>query len=196
MVSTLRRHDDRIARPEKGTLMTTAPPPPAGRPGPRSRLFGLRPKLALGFGGLLAVLLAGGLYSIALLDRLGGSIDVILRENYQSVLACEQMKEALERLDSAALFSLAGDPAQGRALAAANRPRFEKALATELGNVTLPGEGELARRLARLYGEYAPAHERFLAEAGPSAAAARRAAYFGTLLPLFQQIKTTADAIL
>src|SRR5262249_27676869 len=87
-----------------------------------------------------------------------------------------------------------GDDARGRELAAANRPRFEKALATELGNVTLPGEGPLAHRLERLYGEYRPAHERFLA--GDEPPAARRALYFGTLLPLFQQIKATADAIL
>src|SRR5262249_11369632 len=133
MARALDSESDRSARPTKGTPMTTAPSPQAR--GPRrapSRFFGLRPKLALGFGGLLAILLAGGLYSIALLDRLGGSIDVILRENYESVLACEQMKEALERLDSAALFSLAGDGRRGRELAAANRPRFEKALKTEL----------------------------------------------------------------
>ncbi|HEY8022389.1 MAG TPA: ATP-binding protein [Thermoanaerobaculia bacterium] len=156
--------------------------------------FGLRSKLALGFGGLLALLLAGGIYSITLLDRLGGSIDVILRENYESVVACEQMKDALERLDSAALFALAGDGARGAELAAANRPRFEKALATELGNVTLPGEGALARRLQQLYASYRPAHERFLQSDEPLAA--RRAVYFGTLLPLFQQIRTTADSIL
>ena len=30
---------------------------------------------------------------------LGGNIDVILRENYRSVLAVERMKEALERAD-------------------------------------------------------------------------------------------------
>ncbi len=190
--------------------MPTAPSPQARRSGPRSRFFGLRPKLALGFGGLLAILLAGGLYSIALLDRLGGSIDVILRENYESVLACEQMKEALERLDSAALFSLAGDARRGEELAAANRPRFEKALKTEIGNVTLPGEGALAHRLDQLYATYRPAHERFLADGGANGGAgrgaagaagvqtpgARRAAYFGTLLPLFQEIKATADQIL
>jgi len=182
--------------------MPTPPSPQARRSGPRSRVFGLRPKLALGFGGLLAILLAGGLYSIALLDRLGGSIDVILRENYESVVACEQMKEALERLDSAALFSLAGDERRGQELAAANRPRFETALKTELGNVTLPGEGALAHRLDQLYAAYRPAHERFLAGAAASGAAgvlapgARRAAYFGTLLPLFQEIKATADQIL
>ena len=30
------------------------------------------------------------------LNRLGGAVATILRENYASVVACEQMKEALE----------------------------------------------------------------------------------------------------
>jgi NtrC-family two-component system sensor histidine kinase KinB len=158
--------------------------------------FGLRRKLVLGFGGLLAILVALGLQSVALLTRLGGSIDVILRENYQSVVACEQMKEALERMDSGALFSLAGEADRGRALAAANMPRFERALDVELHNITLPGEGERAERLRRLYAQYRPTLERFLAaDQGGVPPAARRAIYFNRLLPLFDQIKATADEI-
>jgi NtrC-family two-component system sensor histidine kinase KinB len=166
--------------------------PSAGGPAPRT-WFGLRRKLVLGFGGLLAILVALGLQSVALLTRLGGSIDVILRENYQSVVACEEMKEALERMDSAALFSLAGDAARGRTLAAANVPRFERALDLELHNITLPGEGKLAERLRQLYGQYRPTLERFLADEGPLPA--RRGVYFDRLLPLFGDIKATADEI-
>ena len=79
--------------------------------------LGLPTKLALGFVVLLAILLPVGIDSIALLTRLGGSIDVILRENYESVVAGEQMKESLERMDSAALFALAGHTPRGGALA-------------------------------------------------------------------------------
>ena len=42
--------------------------------------FGLRTKLSLGFVVLLAILLAVGVESISLLDQLGGSIDVLLRD--------------------------------------------------------------------------------------------------------------------
>src|ERR1700741_4984713 len=111
------------------------------------RGLGLPTKLTLGFVVLLAILIAVGVESISLLDRLGGAIDVILRENYKSVIACEQMKEALERMDSGALFALAGGPAEGRELADENHPRFEAALKAELANITLPGEGERAERL-------------------------------------------------
>ena len=55
----------------------------------------LRMKLMLGFLPLLAILIGLGLWAIAMFYGLGGSIDVILRENYRSVLAVERMKEGL-----------------------------------------------------------------------------------------------------
>ena len=156
--------------------------------------LGLRTKLTLGFVLLLAILIAVGVQSISLLDDLGGSIDVILRENYRSVIASERMKEALERMDSGALFALAGEPQQGRAIAEQNRPRFDAALKTELGNVTLPGEGERAQRLKQLYTSYTPVLERVLDPNVPLEE--RRSLYFRQLFPTFQQIKGTADEIL
>ncbi len=158
------------------------------------RGLGLRTQLILGFVVLLAILIAVGVESISLLDRLGGSIDVILRENYKSVIACEQMKEALERMDSGALFALAGEEGEGGTLAAQNRPRFAAALQTELGNITLPGEGARAERLRQLFAAYTPVLEQVLAPQAP--AAERRALYFQRLYPTFQQIKETADEIL
>jgi signal transduction histidine kinase len=156
--------------------------------------LGLRGKLALGFVGLLAILVAVGVESISLLSELGGSIDVILRENYASVIACGRMKEAMERLDSGALFALAGEAQQGRTLAAEHRPRFEAALQTELHTITLPGEGERAERLKQLFASYGPVLERVLAAETP--AAERHDLYFTKLYPVFQQIKSTADEIL
>ena len=160
--------------------------------GPRG--LGLPTKLTLGFVVLLAILLAVGVESISLLDRLGGAIDVILRENYKSVIACEQMKEALERMDSGALFALAGEEPRGRSLAVQYRPPFEAALKTELGNITLPSEGERAARLQQLYDAYVPVLQQVLDPGLP--AGQRRALYFQRLYPTFQQIKRTADEIL
>ncbi len=159
-----------------------------------SRSLSLRAKLALGFAALLAIQLGFGVETVSLLDRLGGSIDVILRENYKSVVACERMKEALERMDSGALFALAGEPAEGRKLAVEHHPRFEAALKTELGNITLPGEGARAERLRALYAAYSPVLQRVLAEDLPLPE--RRALYFRELYPTFRSIKQGADEIL
>lgn len=158
------------------------------------RNLGLRTKLALGFVGLLGLFAAVGVESITLLSELGGSIDVILRENYKSVIACQQMKESLERMDSAALFALAGEADQGRALAAEHRPRFQEALETELGNITLPGERERAERIGGRFGEFVPTLQTILTEQSP--VEQRRALYFEKLYPTFLQIKATADEIL
>ncbi len=155
---------------------------------------GLRGKLALGFGGLLLVLLALALAGITWVSRLGGSIEVILRENFRSVLAAQDMKESMERMDSGALFSLTGDPDQGKTLAAVFGDRFEKALALERSNITLPGERERAEAIRRLYGEYRAVLATVLDTARPEAE--RRGTYYSALLPRFQEIKRLADEIL
>ena len=78
-------------------------------------MVGLRQKLSLGFGGLLLITLIIGGQSIFQFRELGQSIDVILRENYRSVVACQEMKEALERMDSGILFVLWGMAERGDA---------------------------------------------------------------------------------
>jgi signal transduction histidine kinase len=154
----------------------------------------LRHKLLLGFGGLLLIILLVGIQSIIRLTSLGKSIDVILRENYRSVIACENMKEALERMDSGALFVILGDTSRGQELIRNNRPRFDKALQVELDNITLPGEGERADRIRLLFGQYTEAMEAVLAPR--LSPAVLHETYFTKLFPLFEQIKDTADEIL
>ena len=154
----------------------------------------LRQKLALGFGGLLVIIAALGIHNISRITALGQSIDVILRENYRSVVACQEMKDALERMDNGAVFVLLGAEQKGNDQIAQNEVRFEKALQVELGNITLPGEGEKAERLKQLFGQY---RSDIKVMGNPVfGREARRKTYFAELLPLFQRIKGTADDIL
>jgi two-component system, NtrC family, sensor histidine kinase KinB len=157
-------------------------------------MLGLRQKLSLGFGGLLLILLIIGSQSIIHLSELGSAIDVILRENYRSVIACQEMKEAIERMDSGILFIFGGEKQQGADLIEKNEAAFDKALQSELNNVTLPGEGERAHRLQDLFNEYKVRLRE--TEAWKGSAEGQRHSYFNTLLPLFQKIKGTADEIL
>lgn len=157
-------------------------------------MLGLRQKISLGFGALLVIILVIGTQSIVRLSRLGVSIDVILRENYRSVIACQQMKEALERIDSGSLFVLLGRVREGEDLVRANRASFEKSLQAELSNITVPGEAEKAARLRDLFRQYEAQLDEFLDPTRPEAF--RGEVYFGRLLPLFGQIKGTADSIL
>jgi signal transduction histidine kinase len=157
-------------------------------------MLGLRQKISLGFGGLLVIIGIIGTQSILNLSTLGQSIDVILRENYRSVIASQQMKEALERMDSGLLFVLLGETQPGQELVRKNEEAFEKALEVELNTITLPGEAEKAGRIRDLFGRY----RSLLAavEDQSTRPALRRDVYFTRLFPLFGEIKDTADEIL
>ncbi len=157
-------------------------------------MWGLRQKLSLGLGGLLAIILVIGVQSITHLSKLGESIDVILRENYRSVIACQEMKEALERIDSGTLFILQGYLEKGKNLIGKNEQVFEKTLRTELNNITLPGEGDKANLLEQQFGQYKMMLKGM--ENGTRSVIIRRQLYFSRLLPLFYIIKNTADEIL
>lgn len=157
-------------------------------------MLGIREKLSLGFGGLLFIIIVIGINSITQLSMLGHSIDVILRENYRSVIACQQMKEAVERMDSGAIFSLLGDVDQGNDLIAENVPVFEAALETELNNITLPGEQQKAEHLRVLFMQYGGALKDVLDLT--LAPETRRQTYFTKYFPIFNQIKATAEEIL
>jgi two-component system, NtrC family, sensor histidine kinase KinB len=157
-------------------------------------MFSLRQKISFGFGGLLIIILVIGIQSIIQLSKLGQSIDVILRENYQSVIACQDMKEALERLDSGVRFILQGYNQKGEEQIRTNEHVFERALRVELNNITLPGEGERAHQVQELFNHYKTALE--VIRDSKQSIILRRQKYFNELLPLFNRIKNTADEIL
>ena len=79
----------------------------------------LNRRLLLGIAPVLAIFLAVGIYAIFLFSKLGGAIDVILRENYRSVVACQKMEEASERMDAGLLLMLGGEEERGKQLFAA-----------------------------------------------------------------------------
>src|SRR5450755_1739760 len=122
--------------------------------GGNSTVKTLRTKLLLGFLPTLAILVVLGLWAVIMFYRLGGNIDVILRENFTSILAAEGMKEAIERMDSGLLFAVGGRDGHGRDQFEANRPRFLQHLKVEQANITIAGEGELADSVDRLFNQY------------------------------------------
>ena len=153
----------------------------------------LRMKLLIGIAPLLAIVVGLGLWAIVMFLRLGGNIDVILRENYQSVLAAQNMKEALERMDSSLLFAIGGEEARGREQLAESRLLFDKNFEAERNNITIhPREDQLVSELTTLREKYMKLTERFFA-ATPGE---RTRLYFTEALPTFNRIKDRADDVL
>lgn len=157
-------------------------------------MIGIRQKLMMGFGGLLAVIAIVGAMTMVQIDELGEAIDVILKENYRSVVACQDMKESLERMDSSTLFTLAGNELEGNRLIKEYASKFRAALNVELGNITLPGEREKAEKIKALFERYVRVVP-LVTESGRSSEE-RQTGYFSKMLPLFQEIKNVAQDIL
>jgi signal transduction histidine kinase len=155
----------------------------------------LRQRILVTLAPLLALLALLGGAGVVLLYRLGGSIDVILRENYDSVLYMERLGEALERIDSTFQFTLADREDPKHEEYEANWVRFGDNLRLEQSNITLPGEAELASRLAQVAKRYRAEGDAF--NALPSGDPRRPRNYFEAegLLERFRELKEVSGSI-
>ena len=142
---------------------------------------------------LMVVLMAGAVVSFV---RLGGSIDRILRANYNSVVAAQNMKETLERQDSAATFFLAGEAQKARDLYELNGKLFRDAYQIEAHNITEPGEQQIADDIGVEYGVYRKSLEHLLYAKPVLAPAQANRLYFDTLEPQFAHLKQRAQDVL
>ncbi len=157
-------------------------------------MLSLRQKLMIGFGGLLLIISVIGVKNIVQVTDLGGAIDSILKENYRSVIASQDMKDALERMDDGALSILLGSREKGITIIKDNTLDFEKALNIELSNITVKGEEEMAHHLQGLYSRYKSAI--LTMEDSSLPPDKLKKIYFTELKPLFEEIKNTSDKIL
>lgn len=153
----------------------------------------MKKRILIGLAPIFVLIVAMGAYAILLFAKLGSQVDIVLRENYRSVIAGQKMKEAAERMDSALFFSLVGEEQRGRQLFADHLPKFEEGLQRELSNITLPGEDRLAHAIQTLHARYSKQAEIFW---NTPEVATRRAMYFHDLLPAFTEIKDTAQAVI
>lgn len=157
-------------------------------------MIGIKQKIAIGFGGLLALIAVVGTLTMVQLGELGKSIDIVLQNNYRSVVACQDMKESLERIDSGILYALSGKPDEGNRLIEEYTAHFRKALGVELGNITLPHELEKAQQIEAQFDEYIKLVPTAIAQT--ESHRERQAAYFSVVQPAFLGIKALAQDIL
>ncbi len=153
----------------------------------------LRSKLMLAQAPMaIAVAVVGVLASVTN-GKLGRNSELILKDNYRSVLAAQRMKESIERIDSAALFIVAGEDRAGALQSEEYIPRFERELEAQEGNVTEAGEQQATHALRARWDKYLGRLRQFVQLHD---AAAHRRLYFEQLQPSFVEVKEGADLIL
>jgi NtrC-family two-component system sensor histidine kinase KinB len=151
----------------------------------------LRGRLWLGFGGLLLILVVVSALSVVVLTRYSRVLTQVFRENYDSAVYCDQMKDALDRTDAAAQRQVWGGAEAADTDIPAARNEFDQNLRKQLGNVTLSGERERTAELKIEWEQYQESLTRLASSPAP-----RRAdIYRQELLPQFHQAKLTAQQV-
>ncbi len=140
----------------------------------------------------IAVAVVGVMASITN-GKLGRNSELILKDNYRSVLAAQRMKEAIERIDSAALFIVAGEDQAGAHQSEEYIPRFERELEAQEGNVTEAGEQQATHALRARWDKYLGRLRLFIQRHD---GVSHRRLYFEQLQPSFVEVKEGADMIL
>ena len=153
----------------------------------------IRRKILLAFGMLPVVLGLSGFWMLKDVDRLGRAIDVIMRENYRSVISCQKVNEALERVDSGLLYAFSGKMPSDADFAK-EVEIIEREWKAELSNLTVEREKEEAEAVQVDLTRYLGLLAKFK-ESGKSVSD-RVALYENDVYPLFAALKERIGGIL
>ena len=109
----------------------------------------LRNRILLGVAPLVVLLMMIGGYAVWLFVRLGGAVDTTLHENYTSIVAMRDLREAALRLDQSLAVYRAGAVSlpQTRAAVSEQADLCRRCVETELAIITEPGERAAADQL-------------------------------------------------
>ena len=151
----------------------------------------LRTKLLLGYAGFVLALGVLGAWSARTLSQMSAVSGRIIAENYDSVVAAQDMKESLERQDSAALFDLLGQGDRARRQAAEHRVRFDAAFEKAAANITESGEAEIIAAIRADRDVYYRLFDALLTGEND-----RANHYFGELEPQFNRVRADCDQLL
>ncbi|HEY8185372.1 MAG TPA: ATP-binding protein [Pyrinomonadaceae bacterium] len=167
----------------------------------------LRAKLLFSYLIFVAALVVLGSWSAWRLREMGGVSRRIISNNYDSVVAAQEMKESLERQDSAALFALLGAHDRAMAQLREHRARFDVNFEKAANNITEIGETEAIQAIRRDRDIYYQMFDAFMAKVnetensqpGGMARAeelSERNDYFAHLEPQFNKLRGECEHLL
>ncbi len=149
----------------------------------------LKKKILIGYGVAFALMGLVVVWAVSNLISLGKATDAILSENYRSILAAENMVDALERQDSGMLLMFLGDADKGIAQFRENEAVFLEWLARAKDNITIQGEAQLARSIEADYAIYRRQFSELTDSRETAKAALRPTYYQETVYPLFAKVR-------
>src|SRR5436189_1025224 len=167
----------------------------------------LRTKLLAGYLIFVAAIVLLGGWSAWRLRDMGDVSRRIIANNYDSVVAAQEMKESLERQDSAALFALLGARDKAMTQLREHRARFDANFQKAANNITETGEPEAIEAIRRDRDTYYQMFDAFLVRvnatesSGPQSVArgeeiSARNEYFSRLEPQSNKLRAECEHLL
>ncbi len=114
----------------------------------------IRAKVVWTFAGLVLINLGAGFWSIFNFYSLGSTVATILRENYQNVLAAENMVKALERQDNALMVRSEGEVLMSGGAFSENQQVFYSWYREAVRSIALPSQEPLRDSIQAAYLRY------------------------------------------
>jgi NtrC-family two-component system sensor histidine kinase KinB len=167
----------------------------------------LRVKLLFSYLIFVAALVVLGGWSAWRLREMGGVSRRIISNNYDSVIAAQEMKESLERQDSAALFALLGARNKAIAQLREHRARFDANLQKAANNITEIGEPAAIEAIRRDRDIYYQMFDAFMVKVNATESSEpqrvpreeevlERNEYFTRLEPQFNKLRAECEHLL
>lgn len=122
----------------------------------------IRAKIIFTFAGIVVLNLGAGFWSIYNFYKLGTTVATIVRENYNSVIAAENMVKSLERQDNALILAGEGEEASV-AYFSENKELFLYWFGRAVRSLALPGQEPILDSIQAVYQRYALAGDHMLA---------------------------------
>ena len=152
----------------------------------------LRTKLLLGYSGFILALGLLGAWSARTLSQMSAVSGLIISENYDSVVAAQDMKESLERQDSAAVFELLGQHDRAARQVGGAPPAVRRRVRQGRANITEVGRARNHR------GHPTDATTTIVSSTSSCGASGDRTGrqYFRVLEPQFNTVRADCDRLL
>ena len=153
----------------------------------------LRSKLLFSYLIFVAALVVLGAWGAWRLREMGGVSRRIISNNYDSVVAAQEMKESLERQDSAALFVLLGAHDKAINQLREHRARFDQNFQKAANNITEVGEAAAIEAIRTDRDIYYQMSDAFMSRIQERS---EREEYFTRLEPQFNKLRADCEHLL